>query len=113
MENYALWLLKNALRDEVTFRQQACEVLDGNEPRHLINSADSIDAFSESLKLADSRIPQLLDAISRVESENGQPTIELQKQLKTETELRKRWEIEYYELRDHLRKVIESHEGSI
>lgn len=39
-------------------------------------------------------------------------TTDLKQQLKTETELRKRWEIEYYELRDHLRKVIESHEES-
>lgn len=42
------------------------------------------------------------DACEEIES--------LREQLKKECELRKRWEIEYYELRDHLRKVIESHE---
>lgn len=66
-DNYALWLLKNALRDEITYRQQACEVLDGNEPRHFNNSAASLDAFSESLILADSRIPELIDAIKKIE----------------------------------------------
>jgi hypothetical protein len=65
--NYALWLLKNALRDEITFRQQAIEVLDGNEIEHSINHRATIDAFSESLKLSDERIPQLIDAIEKIE----------------------------------------------
>lgn len=65
--NYALWLLRNALRDEMTYRQQACQVLDGNEPHHTTNRDASLNAFSESLKLADKRIPELLDAIHQIE----------------------------------------------
>jgi hypothetical protein len=66
--NYALWLLKNALRDEISARQQACEVLDGRQPHHTTNRDASAEAFSESLKLADKRIPELLDAIHQIES---------------------------------------------
>lgn len=68
MDNYALWLLKNALRDEVTFRQQAIEVLDGTEGLHSAYRQKSLDVFSESLSIADKRIPQLIDAINAIES---------------------------------------------
>jgi hypothetical protein len=68
IDNYALWLLRNALRDEVTFRQQACEVLDGNEPLHSAHRDSTKHAFSESLKLADQRIPNLLEAIKKIET---------------------------------------------
>jgi len=67
-DNYALWLLRNALRDEITCRQQACQVLDGIEPHHTFKRDASLEAFSESLKLADKRIPELLDAIHQIES---------------------------------------------
>jgi hypothetical protein len=66
-DNYALYILKNALRDEITYRQQACEVLDGNEPHHSAYKNASRDAFVESLKQADLRIPQLLNAIEKIE----------------------------------------------
>jgi len=64
--NYALWLIRDALRDEMTYRQQACQVLDGLEPHHSFKRAESLEIFSESLRLADKRIPELLDAIARI-----------------------------------------------
>jgi hypothetical protein len=67
-DNYALWLLKNALRDEITYRQQACQVLDGIEPHHTFKRDASLNVFSESLRLADKRIPELLDAINQIEN---------------------------------------------
>jgi hypothetical protein len=62
-ENYALWLLKNALRDELTYQQQAAQVINGDEGQYYPESAE---AFRESWKIANERIPQLQKAITQL-----------------------------------------------
>lgn len=65
-DNYALWLLETALRNEVNAKQQALQLLEGNEPHYNSKHFKETDVFRESLNLADKRIPELLDAIHQI-----------------------------------------------
>lgn len=64
MENYALYILENALRDEYGYLEQANSILNLN----LINDfrdAKTLDNFRESKRKAMERIPQLEEAIEK------------------------------------------------
>jgi hypothetical protein len=65
MENYALYLLENALRQEIIAQEQGLSLANGSTGYY--SEAGRI-AFAESLKLANERIPQLQDAISKIKA---------------------------------------------
>lgn len=60
--NYALELLKTALRNELLAEEQAKICLDNRNNEFSIRKG-SYEAFTESRRLAEERIPQLEEAI--------------------------------------------------
>lgn len=64
MKNYALELLRNALRDELIAREQGSQIMNGSMGYY---NDSGRQAFIESYALAEERIPQLEDAIKKVQ----------------------------------------------
>lgn len=67
MENYALYLLENALRDEIIAQNDALNYFMGTHAYDDNTGSEATrKAFTESKRLADERIPQLQGAIARI-----------------------------------------------
>lgn len=72
MENYALYLLENALRDELGYLKSADEVIrthNNDIPRRGILYSKHFDNFRESKRKAEERIPQIERAIFLIKSD--------------------------------------------
>lgn len=67
---YALEILTSALLDETKARAEAIEYLDGGRPERMNSVSKDIEwnAFVESKRIAEERIPQLSEAINKINS---------------------------------------------
>ena len=64
--NYALQILQSSLNDELKAKADADDYIEGIRGVESYYQKDTIEAFKESRRLAIERIPQLRDAIARI-----------------------------------------------
>ena len=68
MKNYAIYLLENALRDEIIAKTDAINYFLGSHAydHKIVGSEATSEAFHESERIANERIPQLQSALEKL-----------------------------------------------
>lgn len=65
--NYAIYLLENALRDEIIAKTDAVNyLLSTHAYDNKVGPEATRKAFMDSMRIAEERIPQLQDAIAKI-----------------------------------------------